>query len=195
MLDSLTLLTERNSAARLTEPAPTGAARERLFAAALRAPDHAWLRPWRFITVEGPAREALGRTLERSLRRRDPGVDAAILEKTRAAPLRAPLVVIVLARIKDHPRVPPVEQRLSAGCAAHALLLAAEAQGFAGIWRTGGAAYDPATVRELGGDSTEEIVAFIYLGTRAGTAKTLPQLPITDFVSALPAADPEEKTP
>ena len=183
MIDAMTLLTERNSAPRLTEPAPDAAAREAMFAAALRAPDHAWLRPWRFLTVEGEGRRDLGGVLERSLLRRMPDADAAAREKARGAPLRAPLVVVVLARLQAHPKVPPLEQRLSAGCAAQALLLAAEAQGYAGIWRTGAGAYDPEVVRELGGGEDEEIVAFIYLGSRNGRAKALPALAVDDFVA------------
>ena len=107
MIDAMTLLTERNSAPRLTEPAPDAAAREAMFAAALRAPDHAWLRPWRFLTVEGEVRRDLGGVLERSLLRRMPDADAAAREKARGAPLRAPLVVVVLARLQAHPKVPP----------------------------------------------------------------------------------------
>lgn len=192
MVDALTLLTQRNSAPRLTEPAPAGAARERLFTAALRAPDHAWLRPWRFLTIEGEARAALGAVLERSLLRREPQADAAARDKARKAPLRAPLLVVVFARLQEHPKVPAQEQRLSAGCAAHALLLAAEAEGYAGVWRTGGAAYDPLVVHELGGADNEEIVAFIYLGTRDGNGKALPSLAVDAFVSPWHGFDREE---
>jgi nitroreductase len=63
-------------------------------------------------------------------------------------------------------------------------MLAAEALGYAGIWRTGNACYDPAVVAELGGDASEELIAFLYIGSRAGNAKTLPELAVDDFVSA-----------
>jgi nitroreductase len=192
MIDALTLLTERNSAPRLAGPAPDAGAREAIFAAALRAPDHAWLRPWRFLTVEDEARHALGSVLERSLLRREPEADAAAREKARCAPLRAPLVVVVLARLQPHPKVPPLEQRLSAGCAAHAILLAAEALGYAGIWRTGAGAFDREVVRELGGEEHEEIVAFLYLGTREGPGKSLPALAVEDFVA--PWTGPSKET-
>ena len=45
-------------------PGPDAAQRELLFRAALRAPDHAVLRPWRFLTIEGAGREHLGEAVE-----------------------------------------------------------------------------------------------------------------------------------
>jgi nitroreductase len=122
--------------------------------------------------------------LEASLLRRNPAADAAALAKARNAPLRAPLVVVVVARITQHPKVPPVEQRLSAGCAAHAILLAAEACGYAGIWRTGEGAFDRTVMDVLGLEANEEIVGFIYLGSREGAAKPLPHLDTAEFVSS-----------
>ena len=47
-MDALTALHTRNSAPSLVDPAPGPEAREAIFTAALRAPDHARLRPWRF---------------------------------------------------------------------------------------------------------------------------------------------------
>ncbi len=154
-----------------------------MFQAALRAPDHLWLRPWRFLVVEGDRREALGHVLLDCLLRRDPQADETVRTKALNAPLRAPMVIVVLAAIKEHPNVPAQEQRLSAGCAAHAILLAAEALGFSGVWRTGNPAYDPEVVAALGGSRDEEIIAFLYIGTRDGGSKTLPTMSTDDFVA------------
>ncbi len=46
MSDILRFLQQRNSAAKLTTPAPDPAQIEEIFRAAMRVPDHAWLRPW-----------------------------------------------------------------------------------------------------------------------------------------------------
>ena len=86
-------------------------------------------------------------------------------------------------RFSEHPKVPRIEQWLSAGCAAHGLLQAAEAQGFAGIWRTGDAAFDRSVMDGLGLGADEEIVGFLYLGSRQGPAKPLPEMSVTDYVS------------
>jgi len=97
--------------------------------------------------------------------------------------LRGPLIVVVVARLSEHPKVPVIEQRLSAGCAAHGLLLAAESMGYAGIWRTGDAAFDRHVMNGLGLSDNEEITGFLYLGTRDGQPKPLPALQSTDYVS------------
>ncbi len=184
MSDILHFLQQRNSASRLVAPAPSVAQLEDIFRAALRAPDHAWLRPWRFITIAGERRTALGEVLEQCLLARTPDADEAARTKARNAPLRAPLTVIVVVNVSEHAKVPAVEQRLSAACAAHAILLAAEASGFAGMWRTGAAAYDRALMSGLGLAASEEIIGFLYIGTRDGSAKAIPPLDTADFVSA-----------
>jgi nitroreductase len=184
MMDILQFLQQRNSAPKLTGPAPSDEQMEEIFRAALRAPDHAWLRPWRFITIDGERRAALGELLERCLLARDPDADEAARAKARNAPLRAPMVLVVVVRLAEHPKVPAVEQRLSAGCAAQAILLAAEACGFAGIWRTGAAAFDRAVMDGLGLEAREEIIGFLYIGSREGPAKPIPELDTADFVSA-----------
>jgi len=183
MNDTLRFLQQRNSAAKLIEPTPSPEQMEEIFRAALRAPDHARLRPWRFITITGARRLAFGELLESALLKRTPDADDAARAKARNAPLRAPMLVAVVARLQEHPKVPPQEQRFSAACAAHALLLAVEASGFAGIWRTGAGAYDREVMKELDLAGSEETVGFVYIGTREGPAKPIPQLATADFVS------------
>lgn len=183
MSDILQFLQSRNSAPRLTDPAPGAAQMREIFRAALRAPDHAWLRPWRFITISDERRMAFGQLLEQSLLRRNPHADESARSKARSAPLRAPLLVVVVAKLSEHPKVPALEQRLSAGCAAQAILLATEATGYAGIWRTGDAAFDRLVMTGLGLSCDEEITGFLYIGTRDGPAKSIPQLDAADFVT------------
>ncbi len=182
-MDALELLQQRNSAPKLTEPGPDAAQLDVMFRAALRAPDHANLRPWRFVVVEGEARERLGELYAKALKARKPDASEADLAKARSQPLRAPLLVTVVVRISEHPKVPAVEQRLSAGCAAHGLLLAAEAIGYNGIWRTGDSAFDRNVMSGLGLAANEEIIGFLYLGTRDGRAKPLPEHNPDDFVT------------
>jgi len=179
----LDFLQQRNSSAKVETPGPGEEAVRDMIRAAIRVPDHAWLRPWRFISIEGERRRDFGLVLEKCLHQRDPTADQGARDKARNAPLRAPLVLVVVTAITAHPKVPAIEQRMSAGCAAHAILLAAEAQGFAGVWRTGDAAFDPAVMAALGLDGDEEIAGFLYLGSRCGRAKSLPDLDPEKFHS------------
>lgn len=183
-MDALDALLNRVSAPRLCEPAPDAAQRELLFRAALRAPDHSQLRPWRFLTIEGAAREQLGELFAQAL-----PADASpeALSKARAMPLRAPLLVVVIARVQAHPKVPAQEQVLAAGCAAHGILLAAYVQGIGAVWRTGELAYNAQVAAGLGLAADEQIIAFLYLGTPERELRTPQPLAVADFVSAWPA--------
>ncbi len=180
-MDAIDALLGRNSAGQLTDPAPRGEDLQTLFKAALRAPDHARLKPWRFLVIEGQGRAQLGEVFAQVALADNPALDREALDKLRAKPLRAPLIIVVIARLQQHPKVPEIEQTLSAGAAAHGILLAAHALGYAGIWRTGPMAFHPGVHRALGLQTEEKIVGFLYLGTRQGEAKPLPDYPICDF--------------
>ncbi|MDF2394431.1 nitroreductase [Pseudomonas sp. 3MA1] len=183
-MEALDALLNRVSVPRLVEPAPSAAQREALFAAALRAPDHGQLRPWRFLTVEGQAREQLGELLVEAVQLQGGEVTQAALDKARAMPLRAPLVVVVVARLQEHFKVPKSEQLLAAGCAAHGILLAAYAQGIGAVWRTGELSYSPHVAKGLGLTEGEEIIAFLYLGTPLNEPRVAPTVDTSEFVSA-----------
>lgn len=51
-MDALTLLTTRKSNKKLTTPAPNAEQLERIFEAAMRAPDHGKLHPYHFIVMK-----------------------------------------------------------------------------------------------------------------------------------------------
>lgn len=120
-MQALDALLNRVSVPRLIDPAPTAEQREVLFGAAMRAPDHGHLQPWRFLTVEGAAREQMGELLVEAAKLQDGEVSDAAIDKARNNPLRAPLVVVVIARLQDHVKYPKSEQLLAAGCAAHGI--------------------------------------------------------------------------
>ncbi|AKJ99652.1 MULTISPECIES: NAD(P)H nitroreductase [Pseudomonas] len=181
-MQALDALLNRVSVPRLVDPAPTPEQREVMFAAAMRAPDHGQLRPWRFLTVEGAARQRMGELLAEAARFNDPLVAEAVVEKALNGPLRAPLVVVVIARLQDHFKVPKAEQMLAAGCAAHAILLAAYAQGVGGVWRTGELAYSPHVAKGLGLEDGEEVIGFLYLGTPQKEARVAPKEDTAEFV-------------
>lgn len=182
-MDALTLLNNRNSEPKLSEPAPDTDTLHKILGAALRAPDHGRLHPWRFLLIIGKSRYRLGELFGEALRARDPEASPDQIKKSQEAPLRAPIVVTVIARLQDHPKVPKVEQLLSAGCAAHSILLAAQALGFGAIWRTGDNCYDPHVKTGLGLEENEEIVGYIYVGSPVGVPKMAEAVRMEDVVS------------
>ena len=129
-MDALEAVLTRHSVppAFLAEPAPDDATLERILAAGASAPDHGRLRPWRFIVIRGPARARLGEVFAEALVRRQPDAPAAALEQERARPLRAPLLIVVGARLEpQHPKIPEIEQILSTAAAAQSILIVAHA--------------------------------------------------------------------
>lgn len=150
----------------LTGPAPSEADLRLLIDAAVRAPDHGNLRPWRFVCVQGPARQKLGEVFATAYAGRHPSASPEQLDRERAKPLRAPLVIGVAAVIADdHPTVRVVDQQLAAGAAAMNLLNAAHILGYAGMWLTGESCHDPHVKRSLGLAPEDFVAGWIYLGT------------------------------
>lgn len=183
-MEALDLLLNRASVPRLVDPAPNAAQREILFGAAMRSPDHGQLRPYRFITVEGAARERMGELLVEALKQGGGEVTAQASDKARLGPMRAPLIVVVVAKLQDHYKVPRKEQLITAGCAAHAVLLAASAQGIGAVWRTGELCYSPVVAKGFGLSADEEVIAFLYLGTPQNPPREAQKVDAGELVSA-----------
>jgi nitroreductase len=170
-MDALEAIETRSSVSALAEPGPTDAQWAALLRAAWRAPDHARLRPWRFLIVRGEARRRFGDILADALLSSEPGAAPEALSRERQKPLRAPAILVVAATPKPHPKVPQIEQMLAAGAATQNILLAAHAMGLGAIWRTGAPAYDPGVAAALGLPPGSHIVGFVYIGTPAAGVK------------------------
>jgi len=170
-MDALQALLSRVSPARLAPDEIDPSMVEQILAAGLRAADHGRLRPWRFLVVRGEARHRLGELLADGLKSRNPEAGTELLAAERNKALRAPVIVIVMARLQDNPDIPHVEQIVSAGAAAQNMLVAAHALGLGGFWRTGAIAYDPLFKKALGASEKDVIVGVLYLGTVATAGK------------------------
>ncbi|WP_193165304.1 nitroreductase family protein [Microbulbifer hainanensis] len=183
-MDALTALHNRVSCGLLTDPAPSAQQRQDIFRAALRAADHGCLRPWRFLVIEGEARNRLGEIFLRAAGRdaAEPLTDAQ-RERTLAMPLRAPLIIVAITRLQEHPKVPHLEQHMSTAGAVQAMLTAAYAQGLGAYWRTGPLAYSPVVAEGLGLAENERIDGFIYCGTRQKGPREAPNLSPDDYFS------------
>ena len=173
-MDAIEALMSRASPVQLVGPGPSPAQLQTLLGAAARAPDHGRMQPWRFVLIEGEARNRFGAVMAQSLKRREPDAPEGKLDAERKKPLRAPLVVVVVAAVRQNPKVPDIEQVVASGAAAQNMLVAAHALGFGGFWRTGAAAYDAEVKRALGLGEHDTIVGFIYLGSVGIAGKAVP---------------------
>lgn len=178
-MNALELLHQRVSvpAARLEAPAPEGDDLDAILQAAMSAPDHGGLTPWRFILIRGEARQRLGDVFAEAFRQRQPQASEEQVERQRQKPSRAPLIIAVVAPLQEHPKVPEIEQLLAAGAAVEHLQLAAQALGYGSVWLTGDNAYDWNVLQPLGLDMNEKLVGFVYMGTPAGSMPAKPRPP------------------
>ena len=123
------------------------------------------MRPWRFFVVRGDARGRLSELFATAALRRDPALSGAQLEKELGKPFRAPVTIVVAAKMVPGHKIPEIEQLLSAAAAAMNILNAAHALGFGAKWVTGANCYDPEFRAAMGLDETCRLVGFIHVGT------------------------------
>ena len=186
-MNTLTALTTRTSQGALTEPAPSTAVLNNAFQAALRAPDHRLLRPWRYLVIEGEARQRLGEIFLQAGLQDNPQLAEVEQQRLLKMPLRAPMIVVAITVAKDDPKVPLVEQVLSTGAAVQNFLVAIHAQGFASMWRTGWVTEHTHIKTALGLLPHESIAGFIYVGTAASALRQPTALTVSDFVQHWPS--------
>lgn len=186
-MDALTVLHGRTSVSKLGLPAPTPKQCEALVLAAVRAADHGNLKPWRFLFIEGEGLDDLGEVFVNAALKAKPDSSAAELERFNNMPKRAPMIAVVIAVChEDHPKVPVLEQIISAGAAAQNLITAAYSMGLGAMWRTGEMAYDDYVKTSLGLNAHEKIVGLIYLGTPLKPIEAAKPVSPHDFFSAWP---------
>ncbi|ENV50800.1 Nitroreductase family protein [Acinetobacter junii CIP 107470 = MTCC 11364] len=172
---------QRQSIGQLIEPAPNTKQLEKAVQAALTAPDHHRLKPTRFVVVTPELRAAFGEHLAKALA--DLGeTDSAQLERVKQHPFRAPLLVLALTTIQDHPKVPHFEQILSTGAAVQNLLLSLQAQGFATMWRSGALVESKWLKHQLGLNDQDLISGIIYIGTAAKAIAPRAEIATQDFL-------------
>jgi nitroreductase len=163
--ETLEMLATRRSASALTlvEPGPSPAQVDRLLTLAARVPDHGKLAPWRFILIEGAAKDRLVAELQTIAEARlDAPKAIAGLGKLKTPPL----AIGVVSRVSEG-KIPEWEQVLSAGAVCMNLLLAAAAVGYGANWITGWYAYDEAALALMGVTDGERIAGFVHVGTPA----------------------------
>ncbi|MFT4994684.1 MAG: nitroreductase [Paraglaciecola sp.] len=162
-MDALELLLTRRSQPRLQAPAPSEKVLENIMQAALRVPDHMGLTPWRFVVCHKAGLKRLGDIFEQAAIIEDKGEKH--IERASQLPHRAPMVIVAIAKYKEHEKVPWIEQVASASCAVSAMQMAALAQGYAGVWRTGSYAQSEVVKHAFELGEQDEIVGFLYLGS------------------------------
>ncbi|GAB3602580.1 nitroreductase family protein [Microbacterium aureliae] len=154
MTGALEAVQSRRSWSKVTDAAPTREELLTLVSAAGRVADHSSLRPWRLIELRGTDREILGRAISKA--EGDKGVSSK--------PLRAPLLIAVVASYRKTGKVPRWEQEAVASGVAHVLSLLLDEAGWGVIWRTGGFTRSKAVAKAHGLKKNEELLGWLYVG-------------------------------
>jgi nitroreductase len=187
MSNALDLLKTRTSpkAQDLIPPAPSEAQLHEMLTIASRVPDHGMMKPWRFIVMPKETRTPIVDKLVANFRAGNPNATEAEADKQRARFGGSPLIVTVVCKISPNPKVPDVEQLLSAGAACMNLLNAAHAFGFGANWLTGWAAFDKSSKELFGLADNEQIAGFVHIGTLKGEVFQRPRPDLSQIVSKL----------
>jgi len=178
-MNALDALQQRNATGILSDPAPTKEQLNELMRAALRAPDHGALRPWRFLTIEGEARQKFSDCL--SDIKSQEGAPQRDVNKAKKMALRAPMIIVTIASLKESEKIPDVEQDWSAAAATQNILVAAEALGLGAIWRTGWPAFHPDVAKALGLSEKEKVIGYLYIGQPPEKRKPIEELNPDDY--------------
>ena len=178
-------LLSRRSISKLIEPHPSKEEMDEVYQAALRAPDHSWLRPWKFIEITGESRNKLGKAFINATKKTE-DVDEERETKIASLPLRSPMIIVVVAKINhDIPNVPRLEQIQSTAAAAQNILLALHDKGYGAYWRTG--KYSSERNKHISGmlslENNEEVLGYLYVGTPDIVSPKIPELENKDFVT------------
>jgi nitroreductase len=161
MTGALEAVRARRSWSKVTDAAPTHAELLPLISAAGRVADHSSMRPWRLIELRGTDRERLGRAINK----------AEGEKGSSSKPLRAPLLIAVVASYHKSEKVPRWEQEAVASGVAHVLSLLLDEAGWGVIWRTGHYTRSKAVAKVHGLAGNEELLGWLYVGGKPPRAR------------------------
>ena len=160
--------------------APSKQEIEDILSVASRVPDHGKLFPWHFIVFEGDKRKDIGDILKEAYLLEEPDATEAKLELEAERFLRAPLVILVVSRVR--PAKKPVwEQILSSGAACYNLCLAANTRGYGTNWLSEWYSFNPLFKEKIGLDARDHIAGAIYIGNVESMPEERPR-PVLDKI-------------
>ena len=163
-MDALQTIQTRHSVGKVKPDAVPRDVIEKLLNAAVQAPNHYQVRPWRFVVLTGSGRNKLGEVMAQSMKAKFPQLTEEALNKERAKPLRSPVLIAVGVDKPTESKVLEIENICATAAACENILLAAHALGLAAQWRTGDAARDPMIKKFLGFAEDQYIISFLYIG-------------------------------
>ncbi len=142
------------------------------------APNHKKTEPWKFRVFTGDSRVRLGDEMERIMKQKTAHLsEEEALKKTTKAkkgPLRAPVIIAVA--VSPSGKVPEIEEISAVAASIQNMLLVAEEQGLATIWRTGDIVYQSELNDFLSLEDGDKLLGLIYVGhpNKEASSKRIP---------------------
>jgi len=142
------------------------------------APNHKKTEPWKFRVFTGDSRVRLGDEMERIMKQKTAHLsEEEALKKTTKAkkgPLRAPVIIAVA--VSPSGKVPEIEEISAVAAGIQNMLLVAEEQGLATIWRTGEIVYQTELNDFLSLEEDDKLLGLIYVGhpNKEASSKRIP---------------------
>ncbi|WP_322999838.1 nitroreductase [Castellaniella sp.] len=166
MSSTMETLLSRQSVKFVQSPGPTEAQLDLILQAAVRAPDHGAVHPWRFALVQGADVPALADIAVRVGLAEDRPLPEHKVANARKWLSKVPLVILLACRPDPNGRIRPEESHLSVAAAVMNMLNAAHALGFHGFWSTGLGTYLGSMGEALGFDPLDDhFMGYLAIGT------------------------------
>lgn len=179
-------LADRRSVAvkRLGPPEPSEEELRQILSAALSAPDHGALRPWRLVLCTAKSRQRLAEIFVAAKRARHPDATAVELEREREKAVRPPVLLALIAAPKRGiEKIPEIEQIASAGAALQSILLAAYGLGYGAIILSGSRCAAENVRAALGVEPGETLLGFVSIGTIVDTPMLASRPTLSDVLT------------
>ena len=183
MKQAIDYLLDRNSMKTVAAPAPSDAELAQILQAAVSAPDHGGLTPWRFKIIRQESMQAFA---DFGIGLREASSEPQTPEKNlavRAWLAEVPLIIAVGCHIDySNTKIPESERMLATGAAMMNILNAAHMLGYGAFWSTGIATHIEDFQIGLGFDPLDyRFMGVLVIGTPKGEIPQKPRRPYTDF--------------
>src|SRR5512143_3477962 len=121
-MDVFEAIHNRHSVKKVKEDAVPRELIKKLLDAAVQAPNHYKVRPWRFVVLTGDARHRLADVMFASLLARHPELPQESFNRAHATPFQAPVVIAVGVDKPGEPKVLEIENICAVAAAVENML-------------------------------------------------------------------------
>ncbi|CAI3935091.1 nitroreductase [Commensalibacter papalotli (ex Botero et al. 2024)] len=181
-MTNIDFLLSRFSSVALRDPVPDDQQLHQILSAAMCAPDHGRLRPWRFVVIPKNKRAEWLKSVEQSMTEQGYDYPESYIKKVQHNFSCAPMVIALgMRKITEKTSVSIDEQLMASSAAVMNVLNAVHALGFAAKWITG-PIDNKGVVKHIGFSEPYRMLGFLFVGTLCDAEQTPPRLNVDDYV-------------